>query len=183
MNRVKCPKCGEEHDPSQIEPSFDRPDAWFQIPKAERADRTWDGGTACMLRETDSAPRRHFLRVVLPVKVRAEPRTYSWGVWVEVSETDFDVAMNRWEDPEQANEPPFRGVLANELPDMPPTLGLEGAVQLVSPHRVPDFVLDPGSDHPLALEQHHGVFPERLVEWSMRAVHGSIAEPPRNEEL
>jgi hypothetical protein len=176
VDKGRCSQCGEEHDLSDIEPSFDRPDAWSDIPEEERSSRTWDGGKVCVLREMDSAPRRHYLRVVLPIPVRGEAGVYNWGVWVEVSAAHFDVTLNRWEDPEQSSEAPFPGLLANELPDMPPTLGLGGSVQLVGPERVPDFFLDPTIDHPFVREQEHGVFPERLLEWSMRAIHANDPE-------
>jgi hypothetical protein len=97
---------------------------------------------------------------------------YNWGTWAEVSAEYFEIAMNRWDDPEQSSEPRFAGELANEFPGMPSTLGLRGWVQLVSAHRVPDFYLDPSVDHPLVREQQNGVFAERLVEWSMLAIHG-----------
>jgi hypothetical protein len=173
VDKVRCSECGDDHDPSDIEPSFKRPDAWFDIPEEERADRTWDGDKVCLLRETETVPRRHYLRVVLPIPIRGETGVYNWGVWVEVSAAHFDVTLNRWADPEQGSEPPFPGLLANELPDMPPTLGLTGSVQLVGPEHVPDFFLDPAIDHPLVREQQEGVFPERLIEWSMQAIHAS----------
>lgn len=110
-----------------MEPSFDRPDAYFEIPREERGARTWNRESLCVNWGADGAPDRHFLRVVLPISVRGEGEPMCWGVWVEVAEHDFATTHDWWADPEQATVPPFPGRLANRLAnrlaDMPPTEG------------------------------------------------------------
>jgi hypothetical protein len=172
MDRVLCSSCGIEHDLSDLEPSFERPDAYFEIPCEERAARSWNADTMCVLHDPD-APDRHFLRVVLPIPVRGEERWFCWGVWVEVTEADLTTVYDHWNDPDQANRPPFPARLANGLLDMPPTLGLEGSVRLTSPTTVPSFALAPECDHPLAVDQREGVYPERLLEWLAPVLHAA----------
>jgi len=72
MDTFRCTHCGEEHDLSKIEPSFDRPDAYFVIPEAERSERSWNSESFCVIWESESSPRRHFLRVLLPIPVRGD---------------------------------------------------------------------------------------------------------------
>jgi len=172
MDRVCCPTCGEEHDLHEIEPCFDRPDAYFAIPEAERRTRAWNGDQLCVLWEHNDLPRRHFVRAILPIPIRGEPNSYAWGVWIEVAESDFSFIHDHWTDPNQASAAPMPGHLANELPSMASTLGLPGTLQLTGPSTVPEYHLDRTLPHELAAEQRDGVFTERLVEWAARAVHG-----------
>src|SRR3954468_15998562 len=176
MDRMRCASCGKEHDLSELEPSFDRPDAYFDVPAEERAARTLNTAGLCAIRGRDVEPNRYFVRVVLPVPVRGEERRFCWGIWTEVSETDFVRVGDHWEDPDQASLPPFAGTLANEVPFLPggvaPVLGLRGVGRFLGPHEYPEFVLDP-VDHPFAREQRDGIYPERLLEYLSPILHGA----------
>jgi hypothetical protein len=177
VDRVQCPTCGEEHDLSEIEPYFDRPDEYFDIPPDERGERVWNAKELCVFWEVGESPRRHFLRAILLIPIRGEPRDYGWGIWVEVAEADFAFTYDQWEDPAQAAAPPFPGALANALPDMPNTRGLKGNVQLTGPDSLPTFELAADGSHPLVRDQREGAYPERIVEWAARAAHGSHRDP------
>ena len=171
MDRVRCAQCGEEHDLSDIEPSFDRPHAYFEIASKDRGARTWNTEGLCVLWEHEAEPRRHFIRALLAVPIRGEEDDICWGLWVEVDEASFELVHDRWEDPEQVSVPPFTGALANQLPGFPNTLGLKGTVQLVGPSSYPRFRLDPATKHPLEREQREGVLLERALEWRAAAFH------------
>lgn len=170
MDRLRCSRCGEEHDLSGMEPTFDYPDAYLAVPEHERAERAYVGEDDCRIRDADRG-RRYFLRMLLPVPVRGESDDCCWGVWVEVNEDAFARATELWSDPAQSREPPFPGLLGNSLEEYPETLGLPGVVQLTGPSTRPRFTLAPELDHPLAAEQRDGVYPERVLEWLARRMH------------
>jgi hypothetical protein len=165
MDRVTCPDCGVEYDLSDMEPSYRWPDAYFTVPIDERDFRTIGGTDDCRVRDLDDTRRQYFLRVLLPIPVVGECEPCCWGVWVEVEEQAFNRARELWDDPDQAREPTFAGILASELKGYERTLGLTGAVQLAGPTSIPTFTLAPQLEHSLAREQRWGVYPERVVEW------------------
>jgi hypothetical protein len=165
MERVRCATCGEEHDLLELEPSYGRPDAYFEVPKEQREYLTNFSKDDGRIRNADDSDRRHFLRVLLSVPIRGEKRDVAWGVWVEVSGADWQRTYDLWDDPNQGKEPSFPGTLANALRGYEGTLGLPGRVQLTGPKTAPLFELDASVDHPLAREQRQGVFPERVIEW------------------
>ena len=165
MDRVVCPDCGAEYDLSDMEPSYQWPDAYLAVPVEERAFRTLPSKDACGVRDAEDICRQYFLRVSLPIPVRGEQEPCSWGVLVEIDATANARTRELWDDPEQHKEPQFQGTLANALKGYEHTMGLEGHVQLTGPTSVPTFTLPLGLDHPLAIEQREGVFPERVVEW------------------
>lgn len=168
---MRCATCGAEHDLSELEPGFNHPDAYLVVPPEERDVRTIAGKDDCRVRDAADTERRYFLRVLLPVPVRGEREPCCWGIWVEVSEAAFERTRERWDDPEQASEPPFAGTIANQLRGYPPTLGLPGQVQLTGPTTVPSFHLVPDLAHPLAVEQREGVHVERVLEWLSPQLH------------
>jgi hypothetical protein len=92
-------------------------------------------------------------------------------VWAEVSEQAFARTRELWDDPAQFDEPPFTAKLANSLACYSSTLDLPGEVTLSGPAIIPTFTLRKEVDHPLAREQHEGVFPERVVEWLFAHLH------------
>ena len=79
--------------------------------------------------------------------------------------------MDLWDDPAQSAVAPLHGTLANELPNYPSTLGLEGSLHLKGPSTAPCFWLRKDLDHLLAREQRSGVYPERALEWVSRFMH------------
>jgi hypothetical protein len=168
---MRCATCGQEHDWSGMEPSFDRPDVYYTIPEDERPMRTLAGKSDCRIRDAADTECRYFLRVLLPIPIRGESAVCNWGLWVEVSERDYRRAWDRWDDSNQAAEPPFPGALANAVAEYPSTVGLPGFVQLTGPTTAPQFTFASGLEHPFVVEQREGVFPERRLEWLMRRVH------------
>jgi len=171
VNRVHCPSCGAEHDLSEIEPSFDRPDAYFDIPSELRAERSWNADEFCVLWESESTPRRHFVRALLPFQIRGESAQYSWATWVEVTEREFGFIHDHWSDPAETSSSPIPGRLANAFPGMATTMGLAGQLRLTRPRTVPDFYFDAMTDHSLAAEQRDGVLLERVIEWAALVMH------------
>jgi hypothetical protein len=173
MDRANCPTCGEEHDLSDFEPTYRRPDAFLAVPTKERYYRTVAGSDDCRVRDEDESNERFFLRVLLPIPVRGTAETCRWGVWVEVDPESFARTRELWDasEAEQLGEPRFPARLNNELKGYVGTLGLRGLVQLTGPNTAPRFTLDSSLDHPLAAEQRHGVYPERVVEWLAAHIH------------
>ncbi len=165
MDKVRCATCGQEHDLLSVEPSYGRPDAYFQVPKSQRDLLTNFGKDDGRIRDAEDTARRHFLRVLLSVPIRGGEGDVAWGVWVEVSPSDWERAYEVWDDADQDKLPPFPAQLANKLRGYEGTLGLPGHVRLTGPTTAPVFELDPGIDHPLAREQREGVSTERVVEW------------------
>jgi hypothetical protein len=158
MGSYRYATCGHEHELTDLEPSYDRPDAYFQVPPEEREHCTSFGKSDGRIRDAEDTKRRHFLRVVLPAPVRGESSACNWGVWVEISASAWRRVHERWDDPDQGDEPPFHGELANALKGYDTTAGLPGVVQLTGPTTVPEFHLDPSLDHLLARDQREGVY-------------------------
>jgi hypothetical protein len=166
-----CAKCGTPHDAGELEPTFDAPLAYYQVPEAERAQRAFLTSDKCGVRDAADTRRQYFLRVVMPVPVRGEARPCYWGVWVEITPDVLKRIDELWDDSAQGSEPPLPARLANGIAEYPGSLGLEGSLQLVDPNTRPTFHLGPNGGHELHRIQTEGVWPETVIEWIV-ARHG-----------
>ena len=160
---MKCPQCGEEH--RLLDPTFKRPDVVFQLPADEQTKRVLQSDDMCAVEPAGGEARRHFVRCTLPLNLTDVDDTTRWGLWAEIAEKDATRILELWSDPDQRNEPPFRGTLANHLPGYPETLGLPVEVRLTGPTTRPEIAFPAHAQHPLAAECRSGVTAHRVMEW------------------
>jgi hypothetical protein len=165
LDRVTCPKCGNEHDLSESEVGFSLPDVVYAMDEPTRTKRAVCSVDLCAV---DGA--RYFVRGVLYLPVRGRDEPFGWGVWAEISREAFNRCVERWEDPQQGSEPPFEGRLANRLPEYTDTVGLVVDAQLTGLKTRPVFALR-DSDHALAVDQRDGIDLVRVLELVSPYIH------------
>jgi hypothetical protein len=162
--RVKCSQCGKEHE--LLEPSFRRPDAIVGMSPAQRQGRVEEGNDLCIIRGGNgNEVTRCFLRTVLRVEITDGDDYTHWGLWVEVPEAQARRAWELWESPQQAEEPPFAGCVANHVQGYPETIGLPVQVQLTGPTTRPRASFDASVEHPFVVECRQGVTTHKVLEW------------------
>ena len=171
MTKVRCSQCGKEHDLGGVEPSFSRPDAFFEVPLEERERRINHSDEGCLISSKDGQELACFFRTVLRVPVKGERGSISWGLWVEVSSEAYVRVCDLSKDSDQAAEPPFPCTVANDIPNYPSTRGLPGTMRLTSPTTRPSLVVVSESTHPFAIEASAGVHFERSLEWRAWFAH------------
>lgn len=111
--------------------------------------------------------------VELPVLDTGE--TFSWGIWVSLSATNFDRAQKLWNDPNRVNESSYFGWFSNSLATYPETLDLKTAVHSREVGLLFSLELEP-TDRPLAVEQRDGITTARVREIAEQMHH-------RNEQI
>jgi hypothetical protein len=160
MTLTRCQQCGKEHEEINTEIGFGKPDAYFDVSESERDKRVFVNSDVC-----DIDRQRFFARGVLQVPVHGHEH-FGWGIWVEMGATDFIRYLELYEDPDQANEPPFHGHIATSIPAYrKTTLGIPVAIQLTGPTTRPLLFVEACVDHSLAKEQSRGVAVDRVNEF------------------
>jgi hypothetical protein len=107
-------------------------------------------------------------RILVPVTGLDEP--FVWGVWAEVSPTNFVRTNELWTVEGREAEPAFPGWLNTQLPVFGETFNLELSVQTQGVGKRPHFtVVD--EEHPLAVEQRNGITMQRVEEIAERMLH------------
>ena len=147
----------------------------FRLPDVIHALSDEERGTRCDI-STDMCAldrERFFLRGLLPLPVSGRTEPYRLGVWAEISLDTFQRIYERWDDADQAEEPPHPATLANSLPlHQVDTLGLRVSIHLTGPKTRPDFHVET-REHSLYLEQAQGIDEHRAIEYSDRKRNSS----------
>jgi hypothetical protein len=169
--KIRCTKCDELHDLSDMHVGYDRPDAWYAVRPDDREARWEIDADFAVLDE-----KWFFIRGLVFIPVHGEARPYAWGVWAAVDEADYRRYEAVFRDPDGHLQPAFTGRIANQIPGYPQTLGLAVTIRLGEGSERPSFTVD-DAGHPLAAEQRGGVFVERVLEMVSPALHGDLPDP------
>ncbi|KVM99672.1 DUF2199 domain-containing protein [Burkholderia stagnalis] len=148
-------------------PSFaaHAPFSYYQIPDEERAHRCSLGSDDCVIDETLFFVRGN---IEIPVHGFAEP--FMWGVWLSVSEASFQEWVRTFHVAKRSHVGPFFGWLNTQLSVYPDTINLKTMVHLRNDGIRPYVSVEP-TDHPLALEQRHGISRERVAQIYRDVMH------------
>ena len=157
---MKCSACREEHPDHELELTFRRPEAIIELPAEDWLTRVKEDADRAAI-----DGERFFLRGTLPLPVPERGTDYAIGIWVEVASDTFWRVAELWTSEDQADEPPFSATLANQIPSLPPTLGLQVAMRLTGPTTRPEFHLA-AVEHPIYREQTAGITPHRIHEYN-----------------
>jgi hypothetical protein len=122
----------------------------WSIPETDRPSRAKFDADRCQLGD------RFFIRCILKLPFNEQSGYYGWGVWVELSESNFYRYVELY-DEDGSSEPVVPGHIANEIPAYPSTLGLSVTVQFQDSTSRPTVCIPAASNHPLAAEQSGGL--------------------------
>ncbi|WGS43842.1 DUF2199 domain-containing protein [Burkholderia sp. JSH-S8] len=160
----RCVTCGKTHHGI---PSFfaKAPFNYYQIPEEERAHRCSLGSDDCVIDES-----LFFVRGSIEIPVHGFAESFSWGVWLSLSEASFQEWVRTFDVAKRSHVGPFFGWLNTQLSVYPETINLKTMVHLRDDGIRPYVELEP-TDHPLALEQRGGISRERVAQIYREVMH------------
>ncbi len=163
-----CHHCRQVHEGM---PSFgtDSPASFDAIPPHERNARCFLSADDCVI-----DGRWFFLRGLIEIPVAGEDEAFTWIVWASVSEASHRIWRDSREEPRRSHLGPFFGWLNTSLPFYPETLELKCRVHLRDHGLRPFIELEP-TDHPLAVEQRHGITGARVESFATALLHSAPA--------
>jgi hypothetical protein len=160
-----CSACGGRHDGPVMSFGAPAPQAWFDVPEADREQRCLLSSDQCVIDN-----RHFFLLGQLELAVIDGDGPFTWLTWVSVSERSFERASQLWDSPGRESEPHYFAWVNSRLPYSPSTVGLAASLVTEPVGNRPQVVLHP-SDHPLYLEQSRGVPMARVLKISESLLH------------
>ena len=166
-----CSCCGKAYTGLPLDYGFLFPDYYLDwkggLSPEEVKQRCFVNEDICVVDET-----YYFVRGVIELPVLGFANdSFRWGVWVSVSEKSFKEIIDLWDDP--AGHGPYFGWLNTEITFYAkPTSSLKTNVHLKNNKHRPSIELQP-TDHPLALEQRHGITIERIQEIAVALLHNN----------
>jgi hypothetical protein len=162
----KCASCDDIHEGS---PSFAfrAPDPWLGQPETVQAAGHL-GSDLCRYEDADGP--HFFIRVMLEVPIHGIEEPFGWGVWVSLSETNYQRYVDTYDAPDMDDR--YFGWFCNTLPWYPDTLNLKTEVRPRAGRQRPCIVLEE-TEHPLAIDFHQGISVQRAQEIAEAAMHGT----------
>ncbi|MFD6162279.1 DUF2199 domain-containing protein [Nocardia sp. NPDC060256] len=161
-----CSCCAELHEGPPLSYGALAPAFW-------NADLACQPGSVLGEEQCVIADTHFFVRARLVLPIVDTGGEFDWGVWVSVSKHNFDRMSELWEKPERAEEPPYFGWLATELPLYEPTtVDLETNLHTQPVGSRPLIELEP-TDHPLAVEQRTGITLARVRSIAEQLLHAN----------
>jgi len=153
--RFKCATCDEWHEgiPSW---GWNNPFHHHSVPEAQRDERCFLTTDLCVV--DDSA---FYVCGCLELPVVGSEEILSLRVWVSLSEENFFSFQELLGVSERSHNGPYFGWLSVPIPTYPETMNLKTMVHIRNSGIRPYIELEP-TDHPISLEQQHGVGPERI---------------------
>ena len=157
---VKCPCCEKMVLANNIELTYRLPDAIASMSK-EDIDSRCKYTNDYVVCDNEY----FYLRCILPLPVHDTGRDYCLGVWAQISPNSFNKVWELWDDPNQANEPPMKGLLANSVHLNTGVEDTEITVQLTGPTSRPSVTIQ-DKNCSLYQEQLCGITIHRASEYS-----------------
>jgi hypothetical protein len=165
-----CTICNEHHDELPMSISFASPDFISKLLPWDRESRVKSSEDWCIVDDS-----MYYIRGCLEIPVVGMEQRFSIGVWSSLSETDFDTTMELWDAPDRVDEPPYLGMIANDIPLYQDTRMLQTKVQTRAPGDRPLITVP--DKHQLGRDQKNGITRERVIEFAQLVLHGNSSNP------
>ncbi|MEC3885121.1 DUF2199 domain-containing protein [Halobacillus sp. HZG1] len=151
-----CRCCGIYHEELPTSYGNPAPVYYYDAEPEEREDRFELDDDVCVMDNGN-----FFIHGCIEIPMIETHEHLTWGVWVSLSEANFDELIEHW-DIQETLEPMF-GWLSTDLPCYPDTVNLKTMVHFRPDSIRPSIELEL-TDHPLAVEFRDGITLERVQE-------------------
>ncbi len=162
-----CSCCGNYYDELPLDYGSPAPVYYEEASRRERKKRFELKEDLCVM-----DGEHFFIRGCIDIPVIGTNETFTWGVWVSLSEENFEITLENWDNPNREKEvKPMFGWLSSDLPYESETINLKARVHTRSGDLRPYIELEP-TDHPLSIEQRKGITIERVKEIALQFCKG-----------
>lgn len=153
--RFKCASCNEWHEgiPGW---GWNYPPEYFLVPPEQREERCFLTTDLCVVDD-----KSFYICGCLELPVAGSDDILSLRVWVSLSKENFFKFQHLLGVEHRSHNGPYFGWLSAPIPTYPETINLKTMVHIRDHGTRPYIELEP-TDHPLSVEQRHGVGTERV---------------------
>jgi len=154
----KCSCCGDIHQgiPSYVS---QYPPLYHTIPEEERETRVNIRSDDCVIDE-----EWFFVRGCIEIRVRGYSDPFVWGVWVSLSQDNYQKWLEHFDQKERSHVAPFFAWLTPNLGPYPITDESLKTMVHLRDNGIRPFIEIQKTSHPLSIEYHKGISPDRLIE-------------------
>jgi len=158
--KYKCSGCGQVHE--GIPHVVCKAPCYYDGASPEDREKNFKlTSDTCVMKEGDDT--HYFVRAAMLMPIRGTDVQFGWGIWVSLSEKNFNRYLALRTDEEIAAEPAYFGWFANNIgEDYPDATRLKCRVDLQPGNKRPLVTLEP-TEHPLSREQREGMSVEQVA--------------------
>jgi hypothetical protein len=163
--RFQCSACGEMHEGS---PSFgySAPHYYDLLSDEDKKKLAILSEDFCAIKHEEG--KDCFIRTILEVPIHGADAGFLWGVWISVSETNFNKYRDNFRN--DAYEDHYFGWFSNRLPYYPDTLALKTRACVQPGGQRPGIELEP-TNHPLSIDYRNGISWDKAIEIAELILH------------
>ena len=145
-----CPCCGEVYELNLCFGN-EYPYSYFSVPEDEIDKRVELTKSMCVI---DEEHFFHRCRITIPIINRTESLIFN--IWTSISEDNFVLRNDSWDDPARVNQGPYFGWLNNIIPTYGETLNIKTMAYENEVGFIPTLkVIE--ENHPLTYDQENGI--------------------------
>jgi len=152
----KCGTCDEWHTGPCLDFGYAKPHYWTAGCEGRDTNGTFLNSDYCSIDGLD-----FFVRGVINIPIIGAGESFRWGVWGSLSRENLETLLRSDGDPEHEKPKPMFSWLSTDIPEYGNTLNIKMHAHIQEPGTRPHFWIE-RSDHPLSLDFHRGITPERL---------------------
>ena len=169
IDAYKCGSCDQWHEGLPLTWHVAEPAPLQAVPADEWEERVTLSSDQCIL-ELDGT--HYFMRGLLRIPIHGRADELEHGVWMSLSEANFERAGELWETEGRESEPPYVGWLCTQVPGYEDSMYLKARMHTRPVGERPLIeVLEP-AEHPLVHDQRAGIDEARLVQVLTAALGG-----------
>lgn len=117
--KFTCPKCGLEHE-ERPAIAYNSPDNYYFLDETQKKNIATLSDDLCIIEYKDQTDR--FIRTVIHQKVIGDCQPLDYGVWVSVSEKNFNDYLNNFNN--EKHDGKYFGFICNNLPGYDNTMSI-----------------------------------------------------------
>src|SRR6478736_410817 len=154
----KCSCCGQVYDEVPLCFGGSYPDYYFSVPQDERDERIELEQSLCIV---DKKHFFHLGRLIIPIIDHTENLIFN--VWTSISEDNFGIRMDLWEDPKRVDKDPYFGWLQTLVPTYGNTINIKSIAIEQGVGQTPAIQIVE-ENHPLKIDQDNGITYRQALE-------------------
>ncbi|TCC87245.1 DUF2199 domain-containing protein [Pedobacter frigiditerrae] len=153
-----CSCCGQVYDEAPLCFGAAYPDYYFSVPPEERSERIELQPSLCVV------DKEHFFhRGWLTIPIIDHNENLIFNVWTSISEENFGIRMDVWENPKRIDEDPYFGWLQTLVPTYGDTLNIKTKAVEQAVGLIPEIIVIE-ENHPLKINQDNGITYKQALE-------------------
>ena len=169
-SELKCSMCGEIHAEYPAL-TFAYPNSYYWLSEEQKKSALFMDSDFCTIEYPDRTDR--FIRVVLKQKIAKSSFYLEYGLWVSLSEEDYDDYLFNFGN--ENHETLYFGWLSNALPDYQFEKGIPMDVKTKKGNQRPEIYPHLEVKHPFVHDFYHGITKEEAG----KRIHNMLAKNPQ----